>query len=174
LAPQGRAAERLQRLVPKECTERLLATRGQVSKERRTVTMLFSDVKGSTAMAESLEPEEWTEVMDGAFDVLIESVYRYEGTLARLMGDAVLAFVRALIAHEDDPERACREVLEIVPGAKEYAAIERVTVRCQEWKTPPGTAGAETRRGQGAHTTNRNWTGVADACERSAVHWNGR
>ncbi|MGD2147258.1 MAG: adenylate/guanylate cyclase domain-containing protein, partial [Anaerolineae bacterium] len=85
------------------------------------VTILFSDVKGSTAMAEELDPEDVMEIMDGAFDVLIEPVYRYEGTLARLMGDAILAFFGAPIAHEDDPERACRAALEIVEGAQSYA-----------------------------------------------------
>ena len=112
----------IQRLVPKEFADRLLATRGQVGKERRMVTILFSDVKGSTAMAESLDPEEVMEIMDGAFDVLIEPIYRYEGTLARLMGDAILAFFGAPIAHEDDPERACRAALEIIEGAQRYAA----------------------------------------------------
>ncbi|NIU63665.1 MAG: guanylate cyclase, partial [Pseudomonas stutzeri] len=107
--------------MPKEFAERLLATRGQVAGERRMVTILFSDVKGSTAMAEDLDPEDVMEIMDGAFDVLIEPVYRYEGTLARLMGDAILAFFGAPIAHEDDPERACRAALEIVEGARRYA-----------------------------------------------------
>jgi ABC-type oligopeptide transport system substrate-binding subunit/class 3 adenylate cyclase len=111
----------LKRLVPQEFAERLLATRGQVGKERRVVTMLFSDVKGSTAMAEDLDPEDWAEIMDGAFEVLIEPIYRYEGTLARLMGDAILAFFGAPIAHEDDPERACRAALEIIEGAQRYA-----------------------------------------------------
>jgi ABC-type oligopeptide transport system substrate-binding subunit/class 3 adenylate cyclase len=116
------AAEALKRLVPKEYAERLLATRGQVQAERRMVTILFSDVKGSTAMAEDLDPEDVMEIMDGAFDVLIEPIYRYEGTLARLMGDAVLAFFGAPIAHEDDPERAIRAALDITAGAREYAA----------------------------------------------------
>jgi len=115
-------AERLQRLVPREFAERLLATRGEVSKERRIVTMLFSDVKGSTPMAERLDPEEFTEIMEGAFDVLIEPVTRYEGTLARLAGDRILAFFGAPIAHEDDAERACRAALDIIAGAQEYAA----------------------------------------------------
>jgi ABC-type oligopeptide transport system substrate-binding subunit/class 3 adenylate cyclase len=117
----GGHTEALQRLVPKEFADRLLATRGQVQRERRMVTILFSDVKGSTAMAEDLDPEDVMDIMDGAFDVLIEPIYRYEGTLARLMGDAVLAFFGAPIAHEDDPERACRAALEIVEGAQAYA-----------------------------------------------------
>lgn len=115
-------AEHLGRLVPKEYADRLLATRGQVGRERRIVTILFSDVKGSTAMAEDLDPEEWLEIMDGAFGLLIEPVFRYEGTLARLMGDAILAFFGAPIAHEDDPERAIRAALEIVAGSSDYAA----------------------------------------------------
>ncbi len=115
-------SQALARLVPKEYADRLLSTRGQVQAERRMVTILFSDVKGSTAMAENLDPEDVMEIMDGAFDVLIAPIYRYEGTLARLMGDAILAFFGAPIAHEDDPERACRAALEIVAGAKGYAA----------------------------------------------------
>ncbi len=111
----------LRRLVPKEYAERLLATRGQAPTERRTVTILFSDVKGSTALAENLDPEDVLDIMDGAFDLLIEPVYRYGGTLARLMGDAVLAFFGAPLAHEDDPERACRAALEILAGAQAYA-----------------------------------------------------
>jgi ABC-type oligopeptide transport system substrate-binding subunit/class 3 adenylate cyclase/ribosomal protein L40E len=116
-------ADRFQRLVGKEFAERLLATRGQVTRERRTVTLLFCDVKGSTAMAEKLDPEEWTEIMDGAFDFLVEPIARYEGTLARLLGDAMLVFFGAPIAHEDDPERACRAALEITAQARRYAEV---------------------------------------------------
>jgi len=60
----------IQRLIPKQYAQRLLATRGQPHDERRTVTILFSDVKGSTAMAEKLDPEEVKEIMDGAFEFL--------------------------------------------------------------------------------------------------------
>ena len=111
----------MQRLMPREFAQRLLAARGQLQGERRRVTILFSDVTGSTSIAEGLDPEDVLEIMDDAFDFLIEPVYRYEGTLARLMGDAVLAFFGAPIAHEDDPERACRAALEIVTGARHYA-----------------------------------------------------
>ncbi|MFN2241210.1 MAG: adenylate/guanylate cyclase domain-containing protein [Anaerolineae bacterium] len=123
---QAMLSHAVERLIPRPFADRLLATRGQVSHERRMVTILFCDVKGSTAMAEQLDPEEVLEIMSGAFDFLIEPVYRYEGTLARLMGDAVLAFFGAPIAHEDDPERAIRAALEIVEGAGEYGArLER-------------------------------------------------
>ncbi len=122
----GALAATLNRLVPKEFAERLLATRGHVGGERRMVTLLFSDVKGSTAMAEQLDPEDVMDIMNGAFEVLIPPVYRHEGTLARLMGDAILAFFGAPLSHEDDAARAVRAGLEIVTGAREYAArLER-------------------------------------------------
>ncbi|MBM4430184.1 MAG: zinc-ribbon domain-containing protein, partial [Chloroflexi bacterium] len=113
--------ERLLRQVPKEYAERLLATRGQPHDERRTVTILFSDIKGSTTMVGQLDPEEAKEIILGAFDFLIAPIFRYEGTLVQLMGDAILAFFGAPIAHEDDPERGCRAALEITAQARDYA-----------------------------------------------------
>jgi predicted ATPase/class 3 adenylate cyclase len=111
----------LRRLMPTSYVEKLLATKGQIEGERRVVTILFSDVKGSTSLAENLDPEEVLEIMNGAFDVLIEPIARYEGTLARLMGDAILAFFGAPIAHEDDPDRACRAALDILQGARAFS-----------------------------------------------------
>lgn len=99
--------------------------------ERRTVTMLFADIKGSTAAAESLDPEDWADIINGAFEHLIAPVYRYEGTLARLQGDAVLAFFGAPIAHEDDPIRAVRAGLDIVRRIEPY----RVEM-AKKWNIP--------------------------------------
>ncbi len=113
--------EALRRLMPTSYVEKLLATKGQIEGERRVVTILFSDVKGSTSLAENLDPEEVLEIMNGAFEVLIEPIARYEGTLARLMGDAILAFFGAPIAHEDDPYRACRAALDILQGARSFS-----------------------------------------------------
>jgi ABC-type oligopeptide transport system substrate-binding subunit/class 3 adenylate cyclase len=116
----------LRRLAPKAYVDRLLAASGEMAGERRMVTILMADIKGSSGMARDLDPEEWMGVMEGAFRVLIEPIARYEGTVARLEGDAILAFFGAPIAHEDDPERGCRAGLEIVEGARGYAArLER-------------------------------------------------
>ena len=112
----------LERYIPKELLAKLEAVRasgGQLG-ERRVVTMLFCDVTGSTAAAEKLDPEEWAEIINGAFAKLIEPVYRYEGTLARLMGDAILAFFGAPIAHEDDPQRAVLAGLDIIESIGPY------------------------------------------------------
>ncbi len=112
----------LHKFIPRELLDKLEAAResGSMARERRIVSMLFCDVQGSTAAAENLDPEEWTEIINGAFEHMIKPVYRYEGTLARLMGDAILAFFGAPIAHEDDPERAVMAGLEIVSGIQTY------------------------------------------------------
>ena len=113
---------RLHQYIPKELLTKLEAARstGGMQGERRVVTMLFCDVAGSTAAAAKLDPEEWAEIMNGAFEHLIAPVYRYEGTLARLMGDAILAFFGAPVAHEDDPQRAVMAGLDIVRGIAPY------------------------------------------------------
>jgi class 3 adenylate cyclase len=113
---------RLEPYLPRELHTKLEAARAgrAMEGERRVVTMLFCDVKGSTAMAENLDPEEWAEIMNGAFEHLIAPVYRYEGTLARLMGDAIFAFFGAPIAHEDDPQRAVMAGMEIIDGIRTF------------------------------------------------------
>lgn len=112
----------VQRYMPAELRSRMEDARANrtMQGDRRDVTILFCDVRGSTALAEDLDPEEWKEIMNGAFERLISPVYRYEGTLARLMGDAILAFFGAPIAHEDDPRRAVLAALDILEGVRAY------------------------------------------------------
>ena len=121
--PTETAQDRIQQYVPAELLAKLESARasGGMQGERRVVTMLFCDVQGSTAAAGNLDPEEWAEIMNGAFEHLIAPVYRYEGTLARLMGDAILAFFGAPIGHEDDPQRAVLSGLDIIQGIRPYA-----------------------------------------------------
>lgn len=123
-APTSDPDAGLRKLIPRELLAKLesAASTGGMQGERRTVTMLFCDVQGSTTAAEHLDPEEWAEIMNGAFEHLIAPVYRYEGTLARLMGDAILAFFGAPIGHEDDPERAVRAGLEIIEAIGPYCS----------------------------------------------------
>jgi class 3 adenylate cyclase len=89
--------------------------------ERKPVTILFTDIAGSTAIAERLDPEEWREVVSGAHRRVTDAVARYEGTIAQLLGDGVLAFFGAPAAHEDDPARAVRSALDIQAAITAYA-----------------------------------------------------
>ncbi|HEY6114402.1 MAG TPA: adenylate/guanylate cyclase domain-containing protein [Candidatus Dormibacteraeota bacterium] len=95
------------------------------SSERRPLTVLFADLAGSTAIAERMDPEDWTTLVGEAFGCLNHTVDRYGGTVARLMGDGVLAFFGAPVAHEDDPARAVRCGLDMVQAIEELAASRK-------------------------------------------------
>ena len=116
------AGYQLRQYISEEMRSKLEAARdsGDMVGERRVVSMMFCDVKGSTAAAEQLDPEEWSEIINGAFEHMIKPVYTYEGTVARLMGDGILAFFGAPLAHEDDPQRAVLAGLDIVAGIAAY------------------------------------------------------
>ena len=88
--------------------------------ERKFATILFADVARSTSIAEQLDAEDWALIMNGAFAFMNASVARYEGTVSRLMGDAVLALFGAPVAHDDDAERAIRAGLDLQTAARDY------------------------------------------------------
>jgi class 3 adenylate cyclase/tetratricopeptide (TPR) repeat protein len=102
--------------TPKHLAEKILRTRSAVEGERKLVTVMFADVSGFTAMSERLDPEEVHAIMDRAFQIIIEVVHRYEGTINQFLGDGVMALFGAPIAHEDHPLRAIRAALSIQDG----------------------------------------------------------
>jgi class 3 adenylate cyclase len=103
------------------------ATRRTASSERRPITVLFADIAGSTAIAERMDPEDWTALASEAFRCMNATVERYGGTVGRLMGDGVLAFFGAPVAHEDDPERAVRCGLDMVRAIDDLGDAHRVS-----------------------------------------------
>src|SRR5450432_1906089 len=111
--------EHLNTLAPTTLASKIRSA--EVSSDRKVVTALFVDVVGSTALAEQMDAEEWTSIMNTAFELFSPTIYRYEGTVARLLGDALLAFFGAPITHEDDPLRAVRAGLEVLVLAERYA-----------------------------------------------------
>jgi len=123
LATSAEAEEALQTrlaaLAPAPLIEKMRAAK--LTGERKPVTALFVDVVGSTTLAETMDPEDWTTVINEAFDLMSKAVFHYEGTIAQLQGDALLAFFGAPIAHEDDPERAILAALDMVTAIDEFA-----------------------------------------------------
>jgi len=98
------------------------SARGDLDGERKQVTVLFADVKGSMDMAEQVDPEEWREIMQRFFSLLSEGVRRFEGTVDKFTGDGIMALFGAPIAHEDHASRACFAALRIGELVSEYAA----------------------------------------------------
>ena len=84
---------RLSAAAPSPLIDKMRAAK--LTGERKPVTALFADVVGSTALAERMDAEDWTAMMNEAFDRMSKAVFRYEGTIAQLQGDAMLAFFGA-------------------------------------------------------------------------------
>jgi class 3 adenylate cyclase/tetratricopeptide (TPR) repeat protein len=89
--------------------------------ERKQVTVLFADVKGSMDMSEQIDPEEWRQIMQRFFSLLSDGVRRFEGTVDKFTGDGIMALFGAPIAHEDHAPRACFAALHIGELVSEYA-----------------------------------------------------
>ena len=123
--PQGESEQDVARqamlagAAPAPLVAKMRAAR--ISGERKPVSALFADVVGSTGLAEQMDPEDWTQMINGAFELMSQAVFRYEGTIAQLQGDAMLAFFGAPVAHEDDPERAVLAAIDMVAAVEELA-----------------------------------------------------
>ncbi|MBN1936997.1 MAG: AAA family ATPase [Anaerolineae bacterium] len=89
--------------------------------ERRSVTVLIADVKGSTQLLERIGTESWVEVMNYVLQLLEAEIYRYGGQVNQFRGDGLVAFFGVSSAHEDDPERAVLAALAMQESVKAYA-----------------------------------------------------
>jgi class 3 adenylate cyclase/tetratricopeptide (TPR) repeat protein len=107
--------------TPPHLAERILASRGALEGERKQVTVLFADVKGSMELAEQLDPEDWRGMMDQFFHLLADGVHRFEGTVIQFTGDGIMALFGAPIAHEDHAQRACWAALHLQTALRRHA-----------------------------------------------------
>src|SRR6266511_1801041 len=112
--------------TPKHLAEKILTSRSALEGERKQVTVLFADVKGSMDLAQQVDPEEWHKIMDRFFAILSEGVHRFEGTINQYTGDGIMALFGAPIAHEDHAQRACYAALHLRDAVHEYANEVRV------------------------------------------------
>jgi class 3 adenylate cyclase/tetratricopeptide (TPR) repeat protein len=99
--------------TPTHLAERILSSRHALEGERKHVTMLFADIKGSTALIENLDPEEAAGHLNPALSAMMGAVHRYEGTVNRVQGDGIMALFGAPLAHEDHAVRACLAAIAI-------------------------------------------------------------
>jgi class 3 adenylate cyclase len=110
--PDDRLA-RLARHVPEELAQKILASKGVATGERKRVTVLFCDLVGSTAIAERLDPEEYHELLEQYLALAFREIYRFEGIVNQMAGDGFMALFGAPLAHEDAPQRAVHAALAI-------------------------------------------------------------
>ena len=93
--------------IPKHLADRIIAARESLVGERKQVTVLFSDIKGSTGLIADLDAEKADALLHPVIKLMIDAVHRYEGTVTRVAGDGIMALFGAPIAHEDHSIRAC-------------------------------------------------------------------
>src|SRR5205809_5707488 len=111
--------------TPPHLAERILTSRAALEGERKQVTVLFADLKGSMELLADRDPEDARSILDPVLERMMEAVHRYEGTVNQVMGDGIMALFGAPLAHEDHAVRACYAALRMQESVKAYAASAR-------------------------------------------------
>lgn len=119
-ALQSQAAESKD-YTPPHLVEKVLRMRSALEGERKLVTVLFADVKGSVALSELIDAEAWHNVMDRFFAIVTTGIHDFEGTINQYTGDGIMALFGAPIAHEDHARRACLAALRIQKELRTWA-----------------------------------------------------
>ena len=107
--------------TPKHLAEKILTSKAALEGERKQVTVLFADLKGSMELLADRDPEEARKLLDPVLERMMEAVHRYEGTVNQVMGDGIMALFGAPLAHEDHAVRACYAALRMQESVAQYA-----------------------------------------------------
>src|SRR3989440_6234291 len=110
-----------QTYTPAHLAEKILTSKIALEGERKQVTVLFADLKGSMELLADRDPEEARHLLDPVLDRMMAAVHQYEGTVNQVMGDGIMALLGALLAHEDHAVRACYAALRMQESVKRYA-----------------------------------------------------
>src|SRR5262245_44227921 len=110
-----------ERYTPRHLAERILLSRSALEGERKQVTVLFADLKGSMELLADRDPEEARKLLDPVLERMMEAVHHYEGTVNQVMGDGIMALFGAPLAHEDHAVRACYAALRMQRRVNLYA-----------------------------------------------------
>jgi adenylate cyclase len=116
LREEALTRERFQRLLSPAIAEQVISGKVEVAKggELRDTTMLFTDIRGFTSMSESRSPQEIVDMLNEYFELMVEIVFKYEGTLDKFVGDEIMALYGSPVKHDDDPVRAVRSALDML------------------------------------------------------------
>src|SRR5437870_5767708 len=110
-----------QSYTPKHLADKILTARAQLEGERKLVTVVFADLKGSMELLADRDPEEARKLLDPVLERMMEAVHRYEGTVNQVMGDGIMALFGAPVSHEDHAVRACHAALRMQETVGWYA-----------------------------------------------------
>src|SRR5262245_57844099 len=120
-APEEPKSLSPQAFMPQYLAEKILCSRNAREGERKQVTCVVANLKGSMELLADRDPEEARKLLDPVLERMMESVHRYEGTVNQVMGDGIMALFGAPVAHEDHAVRACYAALQMQELVKAYA-----------------------------------------------------
>ncbi len=107
--------------TPQHLAEKILTSKSALEGERKQVTVLFADLKGSMELLADRDPEEARKILDPVLELMMEAVHRYEGTVNQVMGDGIMALYGAPLAHEDHAVRACYSALRMQDTVRRHS-----------------------------------------------------
>src|SRR5712664_535867 len=107
--------------TPRHLAEKILMSKSALEGERKRVTVLFADLRGSLELLADRDPEDARKLLDPVLECMMEAVHRYEGTVNQVMGDGIMALFGAPLAHEDHAVRACYAALRMQDSVARYA-----------------------------------------------------
>lgn len=113
--------------MPSYLAEKILTSRSALEGERKQVTVLFADLKGSMELLADRDPEEARKILDPVLEIMMEAVHQYEGTVNQVMGDGIMALFGAPLAHEDHAVRACYSALRMQEAIRRFSQETRRT-----------------------------------------------
>src|SRR5262247_3694209 len=120
-APEEPKFRSPQAYIPQYLAEKILGSRSALEGERKQVTVLFADLKGSMEVLADRDPEEARKLLDPVLERMMEAVHRYEGTVNQVMGDGIMALFGAPLGHEDHAVRACYAALRMQESVMQYS-----------------------------------------------------
>ena len=142
--------------TPKHLAEKILTSKVALEGERKQVTVLFADLKGSMELLADRDPEEARKLLDPVLERMMEAVHRYEGTVNQVMGDGIMALFGAPVAHEDHAVRACYAALADAGGRP--ALRGRASAAGRESRCRSGSASTPARSSCARSAATCAWT----------------
>jgi hypothetical protein len=142
--------------IPTYLAEKILRSKSALEGERKQVTVLFADLKGSTELIRDLDPEAAQRFLDPALQHMTDAVHRYEGTVNQVLGDGIMALFGAPLAHEDHAIRACYAALTMQTAM--HHSMRRTCAGPMAWKSRCASASTRGRLSSGRLVTTCTWT----------------
>jgi adenylate cyclase len=161
--------EKMRRLLSPQLVEEVVSGRLELKKggELRHATVMFADIRNFTSVSEQLPPQEVVDNINEYFELMVDVIFKYEGTLDKFIGDEIMAIWGAPIGHPDDAERAVRCVIEMQQVLEQYNA-EREAAGEMTFKIGIGLNSGEVVAGYMGSTKSMNYTVMGDVVNTAA------